>query len=187
MHARPPLPARPARHESRLAPWIEREKSWARWLNAAAAYPSVLLLLAAVSRLGDGVLWYGLIAGLFWWGGARGPECAVHLFILGLVNLQIYAAIKTFFARPRPFVSCPGVRACVHSLDEFSFPSGHTMHAVAFSMVIAVYYPPLASLLWSFTLLVALSRVVLGLHYPSDVAMGALLGGMMAKLSLLLV
>jgi undecaprenyl-diphosphatase len=62
------------------------------------------------------------------------------------------------------------------ALDRFSFPSGHTMHAVAFSLIAATTFPELAWPLWSFTVLVALSRPMLGLHYPSDVLAGALLG-----------
>lgn len=51
-------------------------------------------------------------------------------------------------------------------LDEFSFPSGHTLHAVAFSLVAMAHYPVLAWALVPFTASVAVSRVVLGLHYP---------------------
>jgi undecaprenyl-diphosphatase len=72
-------------------------------------------------------------------------------------------------------------------LDHFSFPSGHTLHAMAFSLVALFYYPHLAWLLLPFTLLVALSRVVLGLHYPSDVMAGAALGVLIAEASFLLV
>jgi undecaprenyl-diphosphatase len=56
----------------------------------------------------------------------------------------------------------------VAPLDEFSFPPD-TLHAVSFTIVALAYYPWLAPLLVPFTLGVALSRVVLGLHYPSDV------------------
>ena len=69
-------------------------------------------------------------------------------------------------------------------LDKYSFPSGHTLHAVAFSTLLIASLPQLAGLLVAFTLLVALSRMILGLHYPSDVVIGALLGWLLAKLSL---
>jgi len=61
------------------------------------------------------------------------------------------------------------------------------LHAVVFSMVALSYYPQLAFVLVPFTVMVALSRVVLGLHYPSDVLAGALIGASIAALSFLIV
>lgn len=78
---------------------------------------------------------------------------------------------------------CPGIRACSRSLDEFSFPSGHTLHSVAFSLILTVYYPMFALFVWPLTLLIAVSRIILGLHYPSDVIVGALIGGITAAVS----
>jgi len=167
--------------------WAAREQSVALWLHGASAWPSLLLMMVAVSWLGDGKLWYVLIATLPWWGGADGLTCALYMLALGAVNLIFYKALKLRVARKRPFVSCPGIRACARSLDEFSFPSGHTMHAVAFSLVLSHYHPALALPLWIFTVLVSLSRMVLGLHYPSDVAVGALIGWLTAKFMLVIV
>jgi undecaprenyl-diphosphatase len=62
-------------------------------------------------------------------------------------------------------------------LDHFSFPSGHTLHAVLFTVMLGAHFPALLPLLLVFTPLVALSRMVLGLHYPTDVLAGAFLGG----------
>ena len=72
-------------------------------------------------------------------------------------------------------------------LDEFSFPSGHTLHAIAFSSVAVAHYPWLAWPLAPFVALVAASRVVLGLHYPSDVLAASVIGTALASLSLWLV
>ena len=69
---------------------------------------------------------------------------------------------------------------CTPPLDEFSFPSGHTLHAVAFWVMLSAYYPGLSWPLGIFALLVALSRVILGMHYPSDVAVGASIGALSA-------
>ena len=160
------------------------ERALAVWLHGATSVPAIVLLLMAVSWLGDGWLWYGFIVGLPFGGGAYGGRCALHLGLLGAVNLQIYWLLKRRIARPRPYVSCPDIHACARSLDEFSFPSGHAMHAVAFSLVLVAYYPSLAAPLWSFTAVSALSRVVLGLHYPSDVAIGAAIGLFTAECSL---
>jgi undecaprenyl-diphosphatase len=68
-------------------------------------------------------------------------------------------------------------------LDRYSFPSGHTLHAVSFTMVLCGYFPVMIWVLLPFTLLVALSRMILGLHYPSDVLAGAFIGAMLALVS----
>jgi undecaprenyl-diphosphatase len=172
------------RLEERRRLWLERERLCLVWLHGAAAQPVVVLLLMTVSRLSDGLLWYGLMLILPWWGGANGTACAIRMLGLGALNLLIYQVVKRHFARPRPYKTCPGIRACARSLDEYSFPSGHAMHAVAYSVLLGVYYPEFTPLLWGFTALVALSRVVLGLHYPSDVVIGAAIGLLTAESAL---
>ena len=86
--------------------------------------------------------------------------------------------------RERPYVTFAGILAGTPPLDRYSFPSGHTLHAVCFAVLGSHYLPELALPLAGFAVLVALSRVVLGLHYPTDVAAGALLGGGLAFASL---
>ena len=71
------------------------------------------------------------------------------------------------------------------ALDRYSFPSGHTLHAVCFTTLVVGEFPdPWALLLIPFSLLVAISRVTLGLHYPSDVLAGGALGFALGGLAL---
>ncbi|MHB1283311.1 MAG: phosphatase PAP2 family protein [Metallibacterium scheffleri] len=134
-----------------------------------------------VSRLGDGVFWYALMAALSIFGGERGLRATVEMAATGLLALALYYLLKRWTQRPRPFRSVDGIVAHVPPLDEFSFPSGHTLQAVSFSLIASAWFPMLIPLLLVFTLLVAASRIVLGLHYPSDVlaasGIGLLLGG----------
>ena len=172
-----PLPDRIALHD---AGWCLRTNRW-------CARTGVLRYFAAVSRLGDGVFWYALMLGLIAFGGEQGPTAAGHMAATGLASLLLYKALKRWTRRPRPFASDVRIKAWVAPLDEFSFPSGHTLHAVAFTLIALSYYPTLAWLLVPFTASVAASRVVLGLHYPSDVLAATGIGIALASLSLLTV
>lgn len=138
------------------------------------------LLLRWVSRLGDGLLWYPLIALLPLVAGARGWECARLMLIVGVINLLLYWALKFTTARERPIARCADLTHCTHALDRYSFPSGHTLHAVGFGIVVASYFPAAAPVLAPFAVLTGWARVALGLHYPSDTVVGALLGGAVA-------
>jgi undecaprenyl-diphosphatase len=99
----------------------------------------------------------------------------------GMIGLMVYKLLKSGTSRPRPYQVLRDMRAGIDPLDAFSFPSGHTLHAVAFTLVAVSNFPALASVLVPFTLLIALSRVVLGLHYPSDVLAGAGVGALVAQ------
>jgi len=150
-------------------------------------YHLLTRLFQVASRLGDGVFWYLLMLALPLWDTHRGLKASAHMLAVSLVCLLSYRWLKRKTQRPRPFQRHPGVRLAAIPLDAYSFPSGHTLHAVAFTTVALSYYGELAILLLPFTLLVALSRPALGLHYPSDVLAGATLGGSVAGLSLPLV
>jgi undecaprenyl-diphosphatase len=143
-------------------------------------------LFRLVSRLGDGVFWYALmIVLLLEYQGAALPA-VLHMIAVGLVGTASYKFIKGKTLRPRPFSVYPAIICAGKTLDQFSFPSGHTMHAVAFSIVALSYFPGLFWLVVPFAALVALSRPILGLHYPSDVLAGAALGAAIAVTSLAL-
>jgi len=155
--------------------------------NHVCARSGLRRYFAAVSRLGDGVFWYGLMLAMVLFDGMHGLAASTHLAATGVIALSLYKLLKRWTRRPRPFASDVRIRAWVAPLDEFSFPSGHTLHAVAFTLVALAHYPHLAWLLVPFTASVATSRVVLGLHYPSDVAAATVVGSALAALSLWLV
>jgi undecaprenyl-diphosphatase len=163
--------------------WIERDRQWARLFNRASSYRWIFVVCRVTSRLSDGVLWYSLILALPLAAGTAGWKCALHMCLAGAVSFSIYALLKRGIGRPRPYVTCTDIRQCGRELDRFSFPSGHTLHSVGFSLVLAYYFPMSTLVLIPFTLLVGASRMVLGLHYPSDVLGGALVGATIGLLS----
>lgn len=176
MHVLPP--------RSRL---VARDAGWCLWVNRFGSRHGARAYFAAISRLGDGLFWYVLMAALIVIDGYDGLAASAHLAGTGVIALLLYKGLKRWTRRPRPFASDVRIQAWVAPLDEFSFPSGHTLHAVAFTLVAVAHYPVLAWLLVPFTASVAVSRVVLGLHYPSDVLAATAIGSALAGLSLWLV
>lgn len=144
---------------------------------------SLRQILKLISRLGDGIFWYMLMTVLLLRFQGEALPAVLHMLLVGLVSTVLYKLIKHKTLRLRPFNVYPSIVCNGHALDQFSFPSGHTLHAVSFSIVAVAYFPALIWLVLPFTVLVALSRPILGLHYPSDVLVGALIGALLATAS----
>jgi undecaprenyl-diphosphatase len=151
------------------------EQSACMKIHGASRHRSLRRLFTTVSRLGDGSFWYLLML-TFAVSSREGALVAVQMAAAALVGLVTYRQLKHRLVRERPFVSLAGIEPGTPPLDRYSFPSGHTLHACCLSSIAILHVPALAFVLVPFTLLVAASRVVLGLHYPTDVAAGALLG-----------
>lgn len=155
-------------------------------INRLARMSFVRRLFCVVSRLGDGVFWYTLMGLLLISQREAALRPVAHMIVTGLVGLALYKWLKHKTLRPRPCDLHPVILRGTEPLDQFSFPSGHTLHAVCFGTVAIAYFPWLAPWVLPFVLLVALSRIVLGLHYPSDVLAGAAIGYGLAAFSFLL-
>jgi undecaprenyl-diphosphatase len=148
--------------------------------NRAARSAVPRALFRAVSRAGDGAFWYGLMAALPAIHGPAAWPAVARMAVAGIAGVLLYTWLKRRTLRPRPYQVSPDIVAAAAPLDQFSFPSGHTLHAVSFATVACAHFPELGPLLVPFTLLVAASRPILGLHYPSDVLAGAALGALLA-------
>ena len=172
---------------SRLDVTLERMRRYDEWLclrlNAGVRYAALLHFFRAVSWLGNGIFWYALMLALLLRDAGEALLPVLHMALVGAVCTTTYTLLKRSTLRPRPYQVVTAIQRGAAPLDAFSFPSGHTLHAVGFSLVALNYYPALASILVPFALLTAASRVVLGLHYPSDVLAGAALGAGLAGAS----
>jgi undecaprenyl-diphosphatase len=157
-----------------------------RTLNALSRRSPVRRAFQVVSRLGDGVIWYALLLLLPLVRGRAALRPVLAMALIGLIGVVLYKLLKHTLVRERPFITHSGISLHGAPLDRYSFPSGHTLHAVAFTWQAVAHFPELGWVLVPFTSLVAASRVVLGLHYPTDVLVGAAIGGLLAQLGLAL-
>ena len=151
--------------------------------NRISAYRFISPVFSFISRLGDGVIWYCLMLILPLIYGKQGLLISIHMISAAIPALLIYKYLKRKTLRPRPCAISPIVKQKTHTLDQFSFPSGHTLHAVTFTLIVGGHLSLSLFVLVPFTLLIAISRPVLGLHYPSDVIAGAAIGAVLAGLS----
>ena len=163
-------------HISLLARFDAAEYRMCRRLNRGVSHTGVRVFFKTASRLGDGIVWYALMLALPFIYGVRGFEAALIMLATGAAGLAVYKLLKHTFVRERPFIRHAGISLAGAPLDRYSFPSGHTLHAVAFTWQAVAAFPELGFVLVPLALAIAASRVVLGLHYPTDVLVGALLG-----------
>lgn len=136
------------------------------------------LVFTLITGMGDELFYLFLLPFLFWCVGKRqGMHIAALLFLSVFIN----HLLKLTFANPRPFVVSADVIAKV-SVGGYSFPSGHAQNAAAIWPALAFMFRRrwVAVLAAVCTVLIAFSRVYLGVHYPHDVIVGALVGLLIA-------
>lgn len=148
--------------------------------NKVCEHPFWVYFFRLVSRLGDGAFWYVLLLLLPLIYGTRALYVSFHLVVVGISGLVVYKLIKQATCRSRPCHRYSMIRPGTRPLDLYSFPSGHTLHAVSGTITVSWYYPEWFWICAPFAVCVAMSRVVLGLHYPTDVAAGVAVGASVA-------
>lgn len=137
-----------------------------------------------LSRTGDGHLYLLLATCLWSFEQEHGELFAYTALMAYALELPLYLLLKNSVKRPRPCDLLNNLTAHVTPSDKFSLPSGHTAAACLMASMVAYFYPSFAWLGCSWAILIGLSRILLGVHYPSDVLAGAALGITIATASL---
>lgn len=153
-------------------------------INRYGRPAAIRRFFAVVSRLGDGGYWLLIAIVAFAFRGAPALPFILQAAVTAACGWLIYRLLKHRLARDRPYIANGNIHCGTPPLDRYSFPSGHTLHAVNFTLLFSSFEPLLAVLTAPFAALVAVSRIVLGLHYPSDVLAGAAIGASLAAFSL---
>ena len=139
------------------------------------------------------VLFAGFWLMLFWRGGKKGRTVALLLVPLIILSDQTSSAIiKPFFARARPCHLVGGLPVIenIHLLVEcgagYSFPSSHAVNNFAFAAFISFYYRRWTWLAFTYAGIMGFSRISVGVHYPSDVLGGMVIGILCASIIIIL-
>lgn len=141
----------------------------------------ILMILA--TRLGDGWLWYALGLILLFYGGAHRFAAMGAAGSAALAGIILFRALKHTSRRARPFEIEPHCWSQILPPDKFSFPSGHSITAFAVALSVGLFYPDLQAVLLTVAFLIASSRIILGMHFLSDVLVGSAIGIFLGSVS----
>jgi len=136
----------------------------------------VIPLARAVSHSGDGYL-HLLVTLMLWLLQVPGYQSFTLLLAIALViERALYFTLKNSLKRRRPQQAVPGFHSLIKASDQFSFPSGHSSGAFLLATALIVLIAGSSAVLFLWAVSVALSRVLLGVHFPGDTVAGAFMG-----------
>ncbi len=131
---------------------------------------------AMLSDLGEGAGWVAAGLALAWLGGSKGRRAGLATAVASLgTTYLVQKKLKPVFRRQRPHVGRDVLVVGIRSTDA-SFPSGHTASSFAAATALSAFYPKASPLVFALATGVAATRVHLGHHFPSDTAVGGLIG-----------
>ncbi|HET9400078.1 MAG TPA: phosphatase PAP2 family protein [Candidatus Acidoferrales bacterium] len=131
------------------------------------------------TRMGDGWLWYALAAGILLFGGPHRFLALASAASAAGAGILIFMGVKRVSRRQRPCELEPHCWSMIAPPDEFSFPSGHAITAFAIAVSLEFFYPGLGWALLFVAFGIAASRIVLGMHFLSDVLAGSSIGALL--------
>jgi undecaprenyl-diphosphatase len=146
----------------------------------------VRVWMIGATRGGDGWVWYAQGFAILIFGGPPRYLAVGAAALAAGAGILVFRTLKRMTHRRRPSTLAPHCWVTRLPPDQFSFPSGHSITAFAVSVPLALFYPHIAWYLLFCAFSIAVSRVVLGMHFLSDVLAGCLIGSGLGYLSFLL-
>lgn len=134
------------------------------------------LLMEITAKLGDkGIIWIISVALMMMW--KKYNRCGVTtLASLAAGAIVGNLVLKNIFQRERPCWINDGIEMLIDIPSDYSFPSGHTLSAVAAAVTVYHFDKKLSVPFWIFAVMTAFSRLYLYVHFPTDVLVGAIIG-----------
>jgi undecaprenyl-diphosphatase len=145
----------------------------------------VRMYVVGATRGGDGWLWFAMGLAILFFGGTQRYAALGAASVSMVLSIVLFLGLKRFTGRRRPCEIEPHCWATLLPPDQFSFPSGHTMTAFAVAFSLSMFYPSLTVGLYFCALSIAASRILLGMHFLSDVVAGALIGSVLGYAGIL--
>ncbi|MGL4453978.1 MAG: phosphatase PAP2 family protein [Sarcina sp.] len=137
--------------------------------------PILNSIMIFFTKLGDmGLIWLALGLVLLFFKRTR--KAGVLIYLSQLLNIIVVTVLKDTIQRPRPFLTLPDLHPLIPLPTSYSFPSGHASSAFAGALIVAYMFKKWIIPAYIVAIGIALSRVYLGVHYPSDIIVGAIIG-----------
>jgi undecaprenyl-diphosphatase len=161
----------------------QRDLRLMRRLHRWRAPRVIRVFMLMMSRLGNGWLWYSLGIFILICGGQNRYRAFFAGALAALVAILIFQRVKPLSRRRRPCEIEPHCWAAIAPPDRFSFPSGHAMTSFAIAVAVGSFYPQCQPCLLTVAALIAVSRVIVGMHFLTDIVAGAAMGTLIGYLS----
>lgn len=155
------------------------------WVHVTKKFP-YKKSIRYISSTGDGYVYFVIALSILILEPVFGREFFWSGIIAYVFDVTLYLTLKNLIKRDRPAASIQSYQAWITPSDQFSFPSGHTAAAFLFACLVLNFYPAFAVVCFVWASMIAVSRVLLGVHYPTDLLAGASLGSGCAYLGIYL-
>jgi undecaprenyl-diphosphatase len=161
----------------------QRDLRLMRRLHRWRAPRPIRIFMLMMSRLGNGWLWYSLGILVLICGGHDRYRAFFAGMLSALVAILIFQRVKPLSRRRRPCEIEPHCWAVISPPDRFSFPSGHAMTSFAIAVAVGSFYPQYQPCLLAVAASIALSRIIVGMHFLTDVVVGGMMGALIGYLA----